>query len=335
MKLRIDQIEVGERRREDMGDVQGLADSIKKYGLLHPIVVDDQNRLVAGGRRLAACKLLGWEEIEVRTLGELTEKQLREIELEENLRRKDLTEIEKSKDMVELAELRAAMLREQSINRSTFDQFNRKGGRGKSIPDSKAKVAESMGIPKATLIEAHQHVKAVEEFPVLKTTPKVIAIKTARELRSLPQEECQEKIGAIEREQILCEQYEKACQEFPEVKSLPMQEGVEIAEKLRQMQPTTQTEYRKRMKEIQEEGKSKQKEIDETYRIKSLYRDAINKLAGLTLEPEHIDMWLYDESRDRLKSYLDTIEQDIESLQKIRGILLSMLHGPRRIEGRG
>ena len=40
-----------------------FADSIKSRGfLLEPIVVDHGNNLLAGGRRLAACKLLGWTE---------------------------------------------------------------------------------------------------------------------------------------------------------------------------------------------------------------------------------------------------------------------------------
>lgn len=333
MKVRIGEIVVGERRREDMGDIRELADSIKKYGLLHPVVVDDQMRLVAGGRRLEALKLLGWEEVEVRSLGELTEKELRAIELEENLRRKDLTEYEKSRDMVELVRV----VREQAKIETcaTVAQVLGKGGHSKTdkAPGSYRDISQRTGIPESTIRLAEKHVKAVEEFPVLKSNPKVVAIQTARELRSMPQEERQEKISAIEKEQILCEQYEKACQEFPEIKNLPMQEGVEIAEKLRLLPQQTQAEHRKYMKEIQAESKAKQEKIDETYRIKGLYRDAINKLASLTLEPEHIEMWLHDETRDRLRSYLDTIDQNIESLGKLREVLLSVVKGPRRVEG--
>lgn len=63
MELRVDEITVGERQRKDLGDIDGLAASIQDLGLLHPVVVDQRNRLVAGGRRLAAVKKLGWERI--------------------------------------------------------------------------------------------------------------------------------------------------------------------------------------------------------------------------------------------------------------------------------
>ena len=58
-------IRVANRHRKDMGDLQVLADSIQSVGLLHPIVVTTDNILVAGERRLKACKLLGWTEVPV------------------------------------------------------------------------------------------------------------------------------------------------------------------------------------------------------------------------------------------------------------------------------
>ena len=61
----IDRIVVGERVRKDLGDIKVLAASIKEVGLLHPIVVDADYRLIAGRRRLAACKSLGWKKIPV------------------------------------------------------------------------------------------------------------------------------------------------------------------------------------------------------------------------------------------------------------------------------
>ncbi|MBX6396308.1 MAG: ParB N-terminal domain-containing protein [Alicyclobacillaceae bacterium] len=80
-KLSIEQIQVGTRVREDTGDIGEIAESMRRYGLIHPIVVDAQNRLVAGGRRLEAAKHLGWREIEVRYLGELSEAERRMIEV--------------------------------------------------------------------------------------------------------------------------------------------------------------------------------------------------------------------------------------------------------------
>jgi ParB family transcriptional regulator, chromosome partitioning protein len=58
-------ITVGERHRKDMGDLASLARSIRDIGLLHPVVVSQDGLLLAGGRRLEACKMLGWQDIPV------------------------------------------------------------------------------------------------------------------------------------------------------------------------------------------------------------------------------------------------------------------------------
>ena len=64
-RLPISKIKVRHRYRKDLGDLAGLAASIKELGLLHPVVVWSDRRLIAGERRLAACKLLGWKTVPV------------------------------------------------------------------------------------------------------------------------------------------------------------------------------------------------------------------------------------------------------------------------------
>ncbi|WP_091922827.1 ParB N-terminal domain-containing protein [Phyllobacterium sp. CL33Tsu] len=66
--LPIDDIEIGPRIRSDLGDIDGLAVSIGAIGLLHPIVVTPDHRLVTGERRWRACKKLEWTDIPVRIL---------------------------------------------------------------------------------------------------------------------------------------------------------------------------------------------------------------------------------------------------------------------------
>jgi len=89
-KVKIEDIKVGRRCREDYGDIEGLAISIQRFGLLHPIVVDEDLNLLAGERRLRAHKFLGLKEIEVTYKKDLDNAQKKELELEENLKRKDL-----------------------------------------------------------------------------------------------------------------------------------------------------------------------------------------------------------------------------------------------------
>jgi ParB/RepB/Spo0J family partition protein len=63
--LPIDSIKIGPRFRQDHGDIGELARSIAGIGLLHPIVVSQHGQLLAGRRRLEACKSLRWETIPV------------------------------------------------------------------------------------------------------------------------------------------------------------------------------------------------------------------------------------------------------------------------------
>ena len=107
MKLPIEQIIIPrERLREDNGDLEALAESLTKYGLLQPVILDKSNNLVAGFRRYSAARLCGWSEVEVIYQGELTELQAREIELEENFARKDMTLAERIKSITELDRLK-------------------------------------------------------------------------------------------------------------------------------------------------------------------------------------------------------------------------------------
>ena len=64
-RMHIDQIQIGYRYRKDLGDLRTLADSIAEVGLLHPVVVTPEGRLIAGQRRLEACRMAGWTEIPV------------------------------------------------------------------------------------------------------------------------------------------------------------------------------------------------------------------------------------------------------------------------------
>ncbi len=59
-------ISVGDRARKDLGDIQALAASIEALGLLQPIGIDANYRLVFGERRLRAFEHLGRDAIPAR-----------------------------------------------------------------------------------------------------------------------------------------------------------------------------------------------------------------------------------------------------------------------------
>ena len=92
MKLKVSEIVVGERVRKETGDLALLKQSIKTVGLINPVVVNENNELLAGFRRLQACKELEYEEVEVTVVSMQGDKvKMLDWEYHENLGRKDLS----------------------------------------------------------------------------------------------------------------------------------------------------------------------------------------------------------------------------------------------------
>jgi len=80
-----------EKRQRKVIKTEDIKESIQLYGVLNPIIVDNDGTLVAGERRLTASLELGLETIPVRYLDSLSAQESQIIELEENLKRSDLT----------------------------------------------------------------------------------------------------------------------------------------------------------------------------------------------------------------------------------------------------
>jgi ParB-like chromosome segregation protein Spo0J len=188
----IEDIIVGERRREDFGDLEGLAESINKYTLLQPIVVDGENNLVAGERRLRACRdVLGWSEIPARLFSELSEAERGEIELEENIRRKDLTEAERSKQTVSRAKTVAPLL-------SSVVEDKKPRGHQRQYEVPKKDVAQALGVSVGALVNSEKHVEALTKYPELSVVPtQTGAINAAKKLDAMPEGKRNEALSKI------------------------------------------------------------------------------------------------------------------------------------------
>lgn len=86
------------RKQFDEEALQELSDSIKKYGVLEPLIVtkkSDYYEIIAGERRWRAARLAGLKEIPV-VIREYTDKEIMEISLIENIQREDLNPIEEA-----------------------------------------------------------------------------------------------------------------------------------------------------------------------------------------------------------------------------------------------
>lgn len=94
------------RQRQEMGDLESLAESLLKFGQLTPILVDRTGTLIAGERRIEAHKMNGMTHIDALYRDEVSELELEEMELEENIRRKQLTWQEENDAIARIHKLR-------------------------------------------------------------------------------------------------------------------------------------------------------------------------------------------------------------------------------------
>lgn len=94
------------RRNFNNESIDELAESIKNYGVIQPIIVTKKDKyyeIIAGERRWRASKKAGLDEIPC-IVREDTEKRNKEIALIENIQREDLNAIEKAKSFKQLLE---------------------------------------------------------------------------------------------------------------------------------------------------------------------------------------------------------------------------------------
>ncbi|MFP4372757.1 MAG: ParB N-terminal domain-containing protein [Spirochaetaceae bacterium] len=105
-EVEVAKVVIHRRVRRHLGDVTALSESLRKHGLLNPIVITEENELIAGHRRLEAAKKLGWARIPARVISEQDEADLVEMEIDENTQRKDLTSDELAEAYIRLDRLR-------------------------------------------------------------------------------------------------------------------------------------------------------------------------------------------------------------------------------------
>ncbi len=139
-------IDIGLRYREDLGDLTGLKASITQFGIIQPITINRQGKkLVAGERRLQAAKELEMKEVPVIFWDIDNETDAREIELMENICRKDM-------EWPERANLERAIFNLKKDKDSTWTQV---------------KHAEEMGISKGAIDRRMQLANVMDIVPEL------------------------------------------------------------------------------------------------------------------------------------------------------------------------
>lgn len=138
-RKRISDIHIVDRCRKDLGDLAGLVESIADVGLLQPVVVTEDLRLIAGARRIAACQQLGWTDIEVTIARDITTAtKYLHAERDENRYRLDLDVVEKVALGRKLEELEQPLAEQRK-----YDGQVRGGGDRRSAKALEDKVSSS------------------------------------------------------------------------------------------------------------------------------------------------------------------------------------------------
>lgn len=106
MQIPVESIIVRHRLRRELGDIDGLMESLRKHGQLAPILINRRHELIAGFRRLEAARRLGWTAVKAEIVDSQSDTDRLELEIEENVQRRDLSQDEVADGLQRLNRLR-------------------------------------------------------------------------------------------------------------------------------------------------------------------------------------------------------------------------------------
>ncbi|MFC9973600.1 ParB N-terminal domain-containing protein [Spirillospora sp. NPDC127200] len=174
----IGDIQVVDRHRHDLGDLDALAASIDKVGLIQPVVLTPDRVLIAGHRRIEACRRLGWSQIPAVTAEHLYDAADRlRAERDENTCRKAMTPSE----LVALGSALEELERPRAQERQQATQLVGRTSGGRAVFGSSADggtesgavkahknetaaiVSEAIGMGRTTYYQARAIVKAADD----------------------------------------------------------------------------------------------------------------------------------------------------------------------------
>lgn len=166
IRVRVEAIRVEGRHRKDFGDVEALAKDIQENGLIHPLALTADNRLIAGERRLRAVRLLGWTTVPVRYMTNIDDAaSILRAERSENTQRKDMLPSEVASLGIALEELeRPKAAARQAHGATAPGRTNASGTDTRSASSTSADVvADAMGVSASTYKRARAVHKAASD----------------------------------------------------------------------------------------------------------------------------------------------------------------------------
>jgi len=174
------------RKKFDEDALQELSESINQYGILQPLIVvkrDDYYQIIAGERRWRAAKLAKLKEVPV-VVKNLTEQEIVEISLIENIQREQLNAIE-----------------EAAAFKKLIEEFNLKQDEvAERVSKSRAAVANSMRLLK---LSSKVQQMLIDELISTGHARALIAIEDEEKQYSIAQKILDEKLSVREVEKLI------------------------------------------------------------------------------------------------------------------------------------
>lgn len=203
------------RARNDLGDIDDLADSISKIGQLQPIAVrlneKDEAVIIAGMRRTKACIQLG---INVKAIVLAPEDEVKalEMQLAENIKRKDFEKLEEAEGLQRYKEMYIALHPETKVGTFGGASSNKKDK--DSVDRFTKDISERMGVSEKTIYNKMELAKLPES-----QKNKIKAKKTTKERNKATQEALRKKRYADKEKQLKVEGAERKKQRDETVKT--------------------------------------------------------------------------------------------------------------------
>lgn len=163
--VQVDVVQVQGRYRRNLGDLDSLAQSIADIGLLNPITVTSDFRLVAGERRLEAHKLLGLAEIECHVVHSIIDaRDLLVAERDENTQRLEMAPSEAAQlgMAIEALEKPAALERRNAQLKHSGASFGSRDPNEREVRPRDI-AAEAIGMSEPTYRRVKQAIETAED----------------------------------------------------------------------------------------------------------------------------------------------------------------------------
>ncbi|GED14882.1 ParB N-terminal domain-containing protein [Aneurinibacillus migulanus] len=301
MLLDINKIKVNDRIRKDFGNIEELAQDIKENGLINPPVVTPNYTLIAGERRLRACKHLEYQQIEVRVMTIRDyEHQLR-MEISENENRKEFTfseRVEWARRLEEIERLKAKE-RMETGGQENFPEGQK--GQVRDIVADQAGFGSGKQYEKAKFITENADDETIRRLD----EDKISIHKAYTELKQKLQKSEQEKEKAEKQAAMLQKELKKEQSKPP---------------KIIEREVTPQSVERK-LQELEQQLKAKEAEIQKIEAQKRKVEDY--------MKMQERDAEEYRRMKEQLRflsSQRDNLHRQIESATALSGLVVEIEH---------